>query len=509
MAEATTYSTYCEVQHQFPVEAVADFEVGGRGGFIQVSSRAKMHPNGALPVILKGFWKESRPRVDSILSGIFTLATTPHGPELCFERLEAEIRPGDEEADDYADQHFSQMPLQVRAFGPVTRLSEDSFTVSGQTFIINERKNFDITFKVKKEDTEAEIDLPELGSYAGGRGPVLSSLNGRLIVELVEMQSNVPKMSPTRRGKAQGKTSSKWTDAWQKANTAGEREKDSHTITDDNERPAAANNSDLAVRSSFCETFYRFIITSSNATPYGAIITGKTVTTQMEAHEFTMKWPLLELPKTGAIYAMFAKIILKEDVLVLSARPSDIELRPGTVEDGDYMEKQLLRQPWRIRAGGPVIASNSRTVTIEVTMETDGNIVTTLVTFLIPETKRWMKFKPVPVGQFISARGPVSTVDYGEMAKFMVDVEHLQSPPRGGNASPATATSTNGGYLQAWNGPTRSPSLRAAGKRKAPPLPETPCPPSQKRALHFHDSPASSSTGSSSNDRSDEPSPEA
>ncbi|CAD6893156.1 unnamed protein product, partial [Tilletia laevis] len=160
-------------------------------------------------------------------------------------------------------------------------------------------------------------------------------------------------------------------------------------------------------------------------------VTGRTITTKADSLDFRMRWTVEEAPIVGGIYSMCVWVGFDKDGLVFEMIDGRVELRPGEVETEEYMENQLFKQAWRVRSAGKVIESKARSFTLESRVNTANGVLTTITHYLVPNTKRWEKYKPVGMGEFIGARGSVETLQTVEgEPRLVVGLEELRNGVR-------------------------------------------------------------------------------
>ncbi|KAE8247686.1 hypothetical protein A4X03_0g6983 [Tilletia caries] len=199
--------------HVFPVEDINNLEIRDKVGFVRIESLGRLAFGDAGHVALKGWWRDEPPSRGTLVTGIFLVATPSTGVELTYDRSQVAVAPGDpEEEEQYLDKHFSNLPMQIHAFGLVTSATASSFTIKGQTFVIEEKKKFEVTFLV--DGTDTGFDIPKVGSYAGALGTVTSTTNG-LTARLDRLQDNVPhKRAGSVSSRSSSSSGKKWSSAW-------------------------------------------------------------------------------------------------------------------------------------------------------------------------------------------------------------------------------------------------------------------------------------------------------
>ncbi|CAD6913820.1 unnamed protein product, partial [Tilletia laevis] len=206
----------------------------------------------------------------TLVTGIFLVATPSTGVELTYDRSQVAVAPGDpEEEEQYLDKHFSNLPMQIHAFGLVTSATASSFTIKGQTFVIEEKKKFEVTFLV--DGTDTGFDIPKVGSYAGALGTVTSTTNG-LTARLDRLQDNVPhKRAGSVSSRSSSSSGKKWSSAWKagspsKAVAGNGTSAEKSTVAtvggakEETKVGTASKGSALSSRNSFNISTHRFMV---------------------------------------------------------------------------------------------------------------------------------------------------------------------------------------------------------------------------------------------------------
>ncbi|CAD6963683.1 unnamed protein product, partial [Tilletia caries] len=408
----------------------------------------------------------------TLVTGIFLVATPSTGVELTYDRSQVAVAPGDpEEEEQYLDKHFSNLPMQIHAFGLVTSATASSFTIKGQTFVIEEKKKFEVTFLV--DGTDTGFDIPKVGSYAGALGTVTSTTNG-LTARLDRLQDNVPhKRAGSVSSRSSSSSGKKWSSAWKagspsKAVAGNGTSAEKSTVAtvggakEETKVGTASKGSALSSRNSFNISTHRFMVLDVKTVDANVRVTGRTVTTQEDPLDFRMTWPVAEAPMVLGIYTMTVQVGIDNDGLVFEAINGRIELRPGTLGSDTYMEEQLCSLPWRVRVAGRVTASKDRTFTMESCVDIVGQQTIVVSRWLVPDgkkSKRWVNYKPVDVNDFISARGAVQTLHNDDEGYILtVAMEELQNSVRDGGQSEvlSSGASSSKASKKIWMAPSKS-----------------------------------------------------
>ncbi|KAE8260487.1 hypothetical protein A4X13_0g302 [Tilletia indica] len=473
----TSYNSWAEIHHQFPVEEINHLDMSGKVGYVEVKSLGQLDGGDAASVNMKGWWRDNRPLPGSVISGYFKVACTGRGMELTWDRDQVSVAPGDPSGDaDYAARHFTNLAMQVQAFGLVTSSGDSMFTITGQTYIFDDKRPFEITFV-----SDGGVDgsgLPRCGTFAGGLGVITSTANG-VTARLLQIQDDVPHGSnPQASVGSNGRSlSSSWSSAWKKGKSVGSSASSAVlrplSVRNDVGAPGGSAGSTgtgtaasdsrskaalVSARNTFCISVYRFLIMDVKVGQDDTCVVARTVTTQQDVIDFRMRWPFAQPPVADGVYTMSGRVGMDSDGFVFEPFRERVELRPGEAGTEDYLQEQLPREPWAVRASGRVVESKPRSFIIESRVETAYGLLTTMTRWLIPDTKRWRGYKPVEEEDFVSARGAVQTVTEveGKGLAVVAGVDELQNSVRevtsaGGGSVPGGLQNTR---TQAWK--TRS-----------------------------------------------------
>ncbi|KAE8246378.1 hypothetical protein A4X13_0g5817 [Tilletia indica] len=433
MVEPTQYNTYCESFLQLPaIELQPITNSKGKSGYLAMRTLVKTGDGAISRAKTSGFWADSRPPVNSLLVGPVMIAMSTSGPEMSFEKTQLEIRPGDPKDPTYIQTHLGHEPWRIRAFGKVVTSTSTSFTVTGHTFLVTGVGRFTVQFNSSNETKLAHA--PVTGQFAGGSGTVhsISKSPPMLIVHLESMHVGVSTQNPSTES-AQQPQSSAWMAALQ-GNTGTEAE-----------GTAAAQETDDNV---------------SEQAPSGWLrIQSKTLTSDGCSHLFHLNVSGLQQPPAlHSIATVNAAVAVDDRQILMSCCSGQLHVRPGNPLDVEYKGKQILKQLWRIRAAGRVIAAQGSEYTLIAVVLIGDALRTVTIRFLVPTSSnaspRWISFRSPPVGSFASGRGFVEHVDYGIEPKFVVTLESATSPVYSNSVVPLHSTSAAGqDWLQAWQTP--------------------------------------------------------
>ncbi|KAK0523968.1 hypothetical protein OC835_006082 [Tilletia horrida] len=484
MNEPNQYNSYCETIMQIPTDT---FE-GGKNGIIQFETIVPLAGGVLHGARAIGWWRGSNLEPGLLISGPFHISIADR-LILNIEKGCTEIRSGTASNSSYLKTHMEKKPLTIRAFGKVTEVTTSSFKVAFRT------RNADqdakdkagalgyALFVMPEHWDSGAHPLPQLGSFAGGRGVVTevqTETQPCLTVDLQHIQEPVFNQKVVANGTSFHKKyaaiySGEETDAAISA-SAGMKKAKAGIVT--------------TSRNTFCEITHRFMIVGKAETdPRVQII--RFLTAENRPCDLVMMWPLEAIPPLHSIFSAHGFIGFQQGHAMLVPTADSIELRPGSPQDPSYRDLHAPRGKAQVRFAGYVTEQGPRFSTMEAWADLDGVDIPSSGKMELPNpelNKRFANTKPFERGLIASVRGSIKTFD-PESALIVIDPESLQ------NAAPGVPDLTPSDKATASASPWDSPVMAANSIAK--PSPATPPSSGQTGAvtglLTPHATPSSSS----------------
>ncbi|KAE8236315.1 hypothetical protein A4X03_0g9484, partial [Tilletia caries] len=273
----------------------------------------------------------------------------------------------------------------------------------------------------------ANIMPLQVGNFAGGRG-VVSKVNseGTLIVSLDSFQVGVE--GPRAASMSKNDREEMWRSA-----LLGRDSKPGPGTT--SEAPREVNP-----LTSFCETSHRFVLKSA----INNEVAGRAYSLDGETHDVRLAWNYGHTPPAEIIYGITGPLTFEELALRIDVNEGRFEARHGDKTDPAYLINQSLSLQWRVRGVGRVVETSAGFFSLEIVSETNGKVTVFMMDVRIPiDNKRWAKYRTVPVGSFVGVRGTVETIKYNDIAKIVITLEHLCSPPPNRSGGPGGPSPPN------------------------------------------------------------------
>ncbi|KAE8244023.1 hypothetical protein A4X13_0g6851 [Tilletia indica] len=438
--DASTYTTFCETFYQIPVIQVCDLDV--KVDYIKIDTLVTAKDDTAIDAEAQAYWKSSYPEGGSLMYGPMMVAVDQSGPVFYLDRPNMEVRPGNVEDPGYRERHISHSPLHIRALGKVVRKDGNVMAIKVETYIATGKVMFEIRFHVPDHMVGR---IPIVGAYAGGRGRLLSvipatgSQLGVVEVEMDSLHVGVMRSNNVRNEESRAE--------WIRSLKAKDPVKNSKGGHAKLPGPSNVNST-----TTFCEAYHRFMVISSTTTSND--ITVRTVGKSGQPCDFAMVWPFPDIPVERTIFSMIADVSVQNGRRVVVPLISSIEVRPGHPGNANYFSDQILSGACGLRAAGKVVQSSNMEFTVVGCIDMHGKEMPFQVRFLVPSTERWKSFKGVIVGQFISARGVVSSMTDGTNATIIVDLDQLTNPAIGQIETPNSTAGTLPAPSSGWSAPS-------------------------------------------------------
>ncbi|KAK0523445.1 hypothetical protein OC834_005899 [Tilletia horrida] len=489
MNEPNQYNSYCETITQIPTETFENI----KDGIIQFDTIVALAGGILHTARAIGWWRGSTLESGKLLAGPFHLSITDR-LILNIEKGCSEVRSGTATGSTYLKTHMEKKPLSIRAFGKVVDVTVSSFEIAHRTRnATQDAKDKTGTLSYVKfvmpENWDPAADpLPQLGSFAGGRGIVVeveTDSHPRLVVNTQHIQQPVFNQKVVAYGTSFHK---KYASIY-----AGEDADTSSTST------AGMKTAQSAItttsRNTFCEITHRFMIVgSADTNPRVQIV--RFLTAENRPCDLAMAWPFDAIPPLHTIFSAHGFIGFQQGQAVLIPTASSIELRPGSPKDPSYRELHVPKGKAQVRVAGYVIKQETRTSTMEAWAYLDGVDLPSCSKMELPnpeQNKRFANTKPFERGLVASVRGSVKTFD-PEAALIVIDPESLQ------NAAPGVPDTTHGvdtpsSSVSPWDSPIKN------GKSIANASPATPPPFGRNDTDTGLPTPASSASSSSAANR--------